>query len=97
MGSRIYHPCTDDQTNAIQRIYFSASRQEGKARKGEKNTSHASDRFKYLLTCLQGMVKLKCQRCKHIWNYKGKKKKYVSCGNIDCKTSVTIRKAQING
>jgi hypothetical protein len=40
-------------------------------------------------------MKLKCQKCKHSWDYKGKKKRYVSCANSDCKTSVTIRKARV--
>jgi Zn finger protein HypA/HybF involved in hydrogenase expression len=35
------------------------------------------------------MVKLKCQRCGHEWEYKGKRKYYTSCP--DCKTSVKIK------
>ena len=92
---------TDDRANAFQRIYRPAIKEKRGKDKSDHRTGHGNDRFKYLLTCLQtvgtvkNMVKLKCQRCKHIWNYKGKKKHYVSCGNSDCKTSVTIRKATV--
>ena len=36
------------------------------------------------------MVKLKCQRCKKEWEYKGDNKFYATCP--DCKTSVKIKK-----
>lgn len=35
-------------------------------------------------------MKLKCQRCGHIWDYKGKSEYYCSCPI--CKTSISIRK-----
>ena len=34
-------------------------------------------------------MKLKCQRCKHEWEYKGKNKWFTSCPK--CKTSVKIK------
>ena len=33
-------------------------------------------------------IKLKCQRCKRIWTYKGDRKFYATCP--DCKSSVKI-------
>lgn len=36
-------------------------------------------------------MEMKCQRCGHKWNYKGKMTYYCSCPN--CKTSVKIKKA----
>lgn len=35
---------------------------------------------------------LKCQRCKHEWEYKGQKKWFTSCP--ECKTSVKIKEYQ---
>jgi hypothetical protein len=36
---------------------------------------------------------LKCQRCSHLWAYKGKNKFVTSCSN--CKTSVYFKKNMI--
>lgn len=36
---------------------------------------------------------LKCQRCSHLWTYKGKNKFVTSCSN--CKTSVYFKKNMI--
>jgi hypothetical protein len=39
------------------------------------------------------LMKLKCQRCKHEWNYRGKNLWVTSCPR--CHTSVSVRKAMI--
>jgi tRNA(Ile2) C34 agmatinyltransferase TiaS len=38
-------------------------------------------------------MKLKCQRCKRTWNYKGKNEYYAPCSK--CKTSVSIKKHMV--
>jgi hypothetical protein len=40
-------------------------------------------------------IRLCCQRCNHIWNYKGEKEYYVSCPN--CYTKVSINKSSVGG
>jgi predicted nucleic acid-binding Zn-ribbon protein len=35
------------------------------------------------------MVKLRCHRCGHVWDYKGQSKWYAICPN--CRTTVRIR------
>jgi hypothetical protein len=40
------------------------------------------------------MVLLKCQRCGYKWDYKGKSEWYAPCSR--CKTSVNIKKYQLN-
>lgn len=40
------------------------------------------------------MIPLKCQRCKHEWNYTGGKTKYFVT-YPQCKTSVSINKSQV--
>lgn len=37
-----------------------------------------------------GMVKMKCSKCKHEWNYKGKSKYYVTCPH--CYRKIKIKK-----
>ena len=39
-------------------------------------------------------MNLACQRCKHEWNYTGKNKYYAHCPH--CKTTVSIKKQQVN-
>lgn len=36
------------------------------------------------------LMKVKCQKCKHEWEYKGKRKYYVTCP--DCYAKVNIEK-----
>ena len=50
-----------------------------------KNTEMYIYYYYLLLT-----MKLKCQRCGHNWDYKGKSKWYATCPM--CKTSVNIKK-----
>lgn len=38
--------------------------------------------------------RLKCQRCKKVWNYKGNREYYVCCPN--CRTSVSLIKAEVH-
>lgn len=38
-------------------------------------------------------MQLRCQRCKHEWNYSGKKEYYATCPN--CLVHVSIKKARI--
>ncbi len=40
----------------------------------------------------QKVTPLKCQRCDHIWNYKGKNKFVATCPH--CRTYVTLSKSQ---
>lgn len=41
----------------------------------------------------QKAIPLKCQRCSHIWNYKGKNEYVATCPH--CRTFVTIKKHSI--
>ena len=38
-------------------------------------------------------MKLRCNKCGHVWNYKGKRKYYVTCPN--CYHKVNINKYRI--
>jgi len=38
-------------------------------------------------------MKLRCRRCGHVWDYKGKRKFYASCPI--CKNSVNIQKCRV--
>jgi Zn finger protein HypA/HybF involved in hydrogenase expression len=38
-------------------------------------------------------MNLTCQRCKHEWEYNGKRSYFVTCPN--CRTSVSITKATV--
>lgn len=40
-------------------------------------------------------MKIKCQRCKYEWEYKGKSKWYTSCPK--CRTSINVRKLEAEG
>lgn len=40
-------------------------------------------------------MKIKCQRCKYEWEYKGKSEWYASCPK--CRTAINVRKLKAEG
>ena len=45
------------------------------------------------ITIQQNVIPLKCQRCRHKWNYTGKNKYVATCPH--CRTYVTLKKGSI--